>query len=59
MMQNYMTMMQLIDAYIERYGGIPWDFRNFDDERVEKEIRTALKTGIPYESDVQDEEDDL
>ena len=51
-------MAELINEYIKRFGGIPWAFNSFDDERIESEIRKALASGIPYSED-EDEEDVL
>lgn len=49
-------MAELINEYIKRFGGIPWAFNSFDDERIEREIRKALESGIPFSEEEYDEE---
>lgn len=40
-------MSDLIARYIEKFGGIPWRLYEESDEVIEKELTSALETGIP------------
>ena len=52
-------MDELIDKYIEQFGGIPWDFRSMTDDEIERHIKKALETGKPYKSDIEESDGDV